>query len=346
MSATVTSPGRVNLIGEHIDYNGGLVLPAALSVSLTATVTPRSDDRVNIVADDYAEAGSRSFADEAHGSWSDPAVGAMREAVAMGLMKAGADITITSSIPAGAGLSSSAALIVTLLKATRTLSGAQVTDTEIAIAARRVENEYIGVPCGIMDQMAVAVAKPGEAIALDTHTLDYRVVALPPSHEMVVIHSGHSRALIDGRYAALKEECDAAKAAFGTANLCQLALSDVEAATNMSDTIRRRTRHCVTENLRVHAAIEALATSNVAKMGALMSESHASMRDDFEMSIPPVDALVSDAASLGAVGARLTGGGFGGCIVAYIDREARAVWLKDLLKRHPKARFIDAVTAG
>ena len=342
MAITVTSPGRVNLIGEHTDYNGGWVLPAALSVNLTATLMPRDDRRISISARGYSGTAERRIDDAASGDWSDPAVGAVVEAVNLGILGGGADIAIHSSIPAGSGLSSSAALIVTILKAAREAAGADLSDIEIAVAARRVENEYIGVPCGIMDQMAVAIAKPGEAMALDTGSLDYRLITLPKTHDMAVIHSGKTRKLTDGRYAARKEECDAAKAAFGTDDLCLLDPADIEAA-EVDMIVKRRARHCATEHRRVLAAIEALESGDTCQFGALMVSSHASMRDDFEMSLPAIDALVEDAVDLGAIGARLTGGGFGGCIVACVERSKRADWQESLLAKHGKARFVDAI---
>ena len=346
MTVTATSPGRVNLIGEHTDYNGGWVLPAALSVSLSATLMPRTDDRISIAARGYHGTAERDLSDICANHWSDAAVGALREAHALGLIDGGADVAIQSTIPAGSGLSSSAALIVAMLKAAREFDGSDLSDTEIALAARRVENDYIGVPCGIMDQMAVAIAQPGEAMALDTATLAYRVVKLPKSHDMVVIHSGRTRKLSDGRYAARKEECDAAKTAFSTEELCLLDPAKIEDETGVDELIRRRARHCATEHRRVLAAVEAIEGGDTCQFGALMNASHASMRDDFEMSLPSIDELVDDAVSFGAVGARLTGGGFGGCIVACIDRSVREAWQEQLLSAHPKASFVDAVSAN
>lgn len=344
MAITATSPGRVNLIGEHTDYNGGWVLPAALSVSLTAALAPRNDDRIIISAQGFSGTAERTLTDPASGDWSDPAVGAIIEAVKLGLLSGGADLSIQSSIPAGSGLSSSAALIVTILKAARIAAGSGLSDTEIAVAARRVENDYIGVPCGIMDQMAVAIAKPGEAMALDTQSLEYRVVALPNTHDMVVIHSGRTRKLTDGNYAARKEECDAAKTAFDTDDLCLLDPDEIAEFDGIDATIRRRARHCATEHRRVLAAIEALDSGDTCQFGALMIASHASMRGDFEMSLPAIDALVDDAVALGAVGARLTGGGFGGCIVACVERDKRSAWQEALLAKHRAARLVDAVS--
>jgi galactokinase len=346
MKVTTTSPGRVNLIGEHTDYNGGMVLPAALSVSLTATLEPRGDNRLVISADSFDGQAERSFDDPAQGSWSDPAVGALIEARRLGMLASGANVHICSSIPHGAGLSSSAALIVTLLKAARELAGSDLADVDIALAARRVENDYIGVPCGIMDQMAVALAVPGKAMALDTKTLEHRLVALPASHTMVVIHSGVTRNLNEGRYAVRKDECDQARAAFGQYDICLLDSAAIEAAQDVDEIIRRRARHCATEHRRVLAAVEALDSGHIAAFGALMNVSHISMRDDFEISLPAIDALVSDAQSLGAIGARLTGGGFGGCIVACVEQTQRDRWLAELLKAHPKAHFVDQVSAS
>ncbi|ABC62792.1 galactokinase [Erythrobacter litoralis] len=337
---TATVPGRVNLIGEHTDYNGGMVLPAALSVSLTATLIPREDRRVGVSARGYPGSAERSLDEAAQGHWSDPAVGAVREANALGLLHGGASLSIRSTIPAGSGLSSSAALIVAILKAAREAAESDIPDLDLAVAARRVENDYIGVPCGIMDQVAVAVARPGEAIALDTATLEYSLVTLPDSHSMIVIHSGYSRKLTDGRYKARKEECDAARLAFGREAICTLDPSEIEAATGIDETIRRRARHCATEHRRVIAAREAIDRGDMAVFGALMNASHISMRDDFEMSTPPIDALVADAVELGSTGARLTGGGFGGCIVACVSSRQREEWQARLVERHPKARYI------
>jgi galactokinase len=338
------SPGRVNLIGEHTDYNGGLVLPAALSIGLEVLLELRGDKRLTIDAEPFGPKFERGLEDEAQDHWSDPVVGAMQQARALGLIDTGADITVRSAIPAGAGLSSSAALIVSILKAARAAANASLSDTQIAIAARRVETDYIGVPVGIMDQMAVAIARPGEAIALDTATLEYEVVSWAKGWSFEVIHSGISRKLSDGRYKQRKEECDAASAAFGGVHLCQLDPERIAAAQEIAPLLRRRARHCASEQRRVRAAIKAMAGGDMGGMGELMNAGHASLRDDFEVSLPAIDALVDDAVRLGAAGARLTGGGFGGCIVACVESAVREDWLNALLAQHPSARFIDRIT--
>ena len=339
---TARAPGRVNLIGEHTDYNGGMVLPAALSVGLEVALAPRSDSVVAVASNGYDAPAIRDLADDAVGEWADPCVGAIREANALELLNGGATIDVTSTIPEGSGLSSSAALIVAILKAAREAGGGEIGDVDLAIAARRVENSYMGVPCGIMDQMAVALAPPGTAMALDTNTLAYDLVPLPEGYDMVVVHSGLTRRLTDGRYGERKAECDAAKRHFGTEDLCLLDRETVEAA-DLGDIPKRRTLHCVTEHARVKYTLAAMQAGDMHSVGALMIESHASMRDWFEMSLPEIDALVESAVDLGALGARLTGGGFGGCIVACVHPVDRAAWLRSLLARHPQARFIDAV---
>ncbi len=341
---TAHAPGRVNLIGEHTDYNGGMVLPAALSIGLDVTLAPREDDTVAVSSGDYDAPEIRNLSDDAVGEWSDPCVGAVRVANDLGLLSGGATLEVQSTIPEGSGLSSSAALIVAILKAARAAGGGTQSDVELAVAARRVENEYMGVPCGIMDQMAVALATPGTAMALDTKHLEYDLVTLPDSHEMVVIHSGLTRKLTDGRYAARKVECDAAKAHFGTNDLCLLPVEQIEQA-ELDPIAKRRALHCATEQARVWAAIDALKAGDIAALGQAMNDSHVSMRDLFEMSLPEIDALVASAQELGAAGARLTGGGFGGCIVACVAKDTREAWLEQLLARHPQARFIDAVGA-
>ncbi|MEP3050945.1 MAG: galactokinase [Erythrobacter sp.] len=339
------APGRVNLIGEHTDYNGGMVLPAALSVGIDVTLSPRDDTAIAIASDGYHDPAIRDCQDDAIGDWADPCVGAIRAANKLGLLSGGATLSIQSTIPAGSGLSSSAALIVAILKAARGAANGAASDIEIAIAARQVENNYMGVPCGIMDQMAVALAPQGQVMALDCRTLEYDLVDLPASYSFVVVHSGLTRELSDGRYGARKRECDAAKRHFGTEDLCLLDQREVETA-NLDDIPKRRALHCLTEQARVKLAVDALRAGDMHALGEAMSQSHASMRDNFEVSLPAIDALVDDAISFGATGARLTGGGFGGCIVACTANDAREAWLERLLATHRGARFIDAVGGG
>jgi len=331
------TPGRVNLIGEHIDYNGGRVLPTALEIGVTLALSPRADGKIRIGSDKFAGIADRSIGEATSDHWSDYITGALQIAKAEGFGPNGADIAVTTNLPFGAGISSSAAVTVCLLRAARDLSGAPLTDKDLAVIARRVENEYIGMPCGIMDQMAVAIARPGQALSLNTDTLDFELVDLPRTHHMAVIHSGVFRQLNEGRYKVRKEECDQVKAAAGRDDICRLSDAELETLKHLPADIFRRARHCVSEHRRTVEAANALRNNEMEEFGALMNESHISMRDDFEMSVPPVDTLVADAQSLGATGARLTGGGFGGCIVACVEHGKLNTWREALLAAHPRA---------
>jgi len=282
------TPGRVNLIGEHIDYNGGRVLPTALDLGVTVALSPRSDGQIDIGSDKFEDIAKRTLDDTASGHWSDYITGALQLAHAEGFGPKGANIAVTTNLPFGAGISSSAAVTVCTLRAIRDLSNADLSDTQIAVLARQVENDYIGMPCGIMDQMAVAIARP---------------IDLPKTHHMAVIHSGVFRQLNEGRYKIRKEECDQVKAAAGRQDICRMSDAELAALNHLPDPIFRRARHCVSEHLRTVAAAQALTQNQMDAFGALMNESHISMRDDFEMSVPAVDALVADAQSFGAVGA-------------------------------------------
>lgn len=336
------APARVNLIGEHIDYNGGTVLPAALSIGISVELTPREDETVTIRSAQHDEAVSRSLSDIFSDHWADPALGAVIEASRLDLLRGGADVSIGSTMPAGSGLSSSAALMVAILKAAREAAGSGPDDVQLAVAARRVENEFLGVPCGIMDQMAVALATPGKAMALQTETLDWQILDLIPGYSMAVIHSGITRKLTDGQYASRKVECDHAKEYFRTDDLCHLDPAAIQAA-DLPENVKRRALHCVGENARVLAAMEALRSKDAQSFGSLMNESHVSMRDLFEISLPPIDALVKDAVAFGAEGARLTGGGFGGCLVACVADERLEEWQDRLLTEHESAYAIASV---
>ncbi|MEM7663597.1 MAG: galactokinase [Pseudomonadota bacterium] len=337
---TQHSPGRVNLIGSHTDYNGGMVLPTALPVGVTVAMRPVPDPVIRIHSAKFGETVTYALTDAARGHWADYAAGAVALAHAEGLLASGAELLIKTTMADGAGISSSAALIVCILKAARKLSHSPLSDTDIARLARRVENDYVGMPCGIMDQMAVAIATTGTAMALNTENLDYELIDLPPELRISVIHSGYSRKLSDGRYKIRKEECDEAARLLGVDQLCLMTEQDAAQAAQLPPPLNRRARHLVREHNRVLKAISYLKAHDFPQFGAMITESHMSLSQDFEISIPEIDALVADAVELGALGARLTGGGFGGCIVACTHRSVFEDWLKALLEVQPKARLI------
>ena len=337
-TASGFSPGRVNLIGEHTDYNGGYVLPTALSLGISLAMRPRDDNLVRVWSESFDGVATRTLDESARDHWSDYALGTAILAKAQGLTLAGMDVVMRTDLPFGAGLSSSAALTVGLLKLADT-KGA-LSERATAKLARRVENEFIGMPCGIMDQMAIAMAQPGQALALDTASLEVSLITLPSEYHMVVIHSGQYRRLSEGRYKVRKQECDAVKAALGHDGLCTISDAELASLSHLDTRLQRRARHCMSEHRRTVSACEALRMGKMQSFGALMIESHVSMRDDFEISLPVIDALVGDAVKFGALGARMTGGGFGGCIVACVPKEKLLAWRERLLQDHTDAVFV------
>jgi galactokinase len=309
------APGRVNLIGEHTDYNGGFVLPIA--IDRFTTVAAGADD------DDVLRCHSLEVADDS--GWTKYVDGVVQALAAEGVRVGGADVLVTSTVPTGAGLSSSAALEVGTAAALSALAGSELEPRRLAQVAYRAETEFVGVPVGIMDQTVVAAAQQGHAVFLDTRSLDIEHVPFDPSSaglHVVVVDSGVRRALDDGRYAERRKECEAAAAALGVDQLRDATLEQVENAP-MDHKLKCRARHVVTEDERVLRAVDLLRARDLTGLGPLLLASHASLRDDFEVSIPELDRVVDVAMARGAVGARMTGGGFGGCAIALVPGVAR-----------------------
>ncbi|MEL6754233.1 MAG: galactokinase [Pseudomonadota bacterium] len=333
--ATARVPGRVNLIGEHIDYNGGTVLPAALDKFVRVALAPTDEPTYSISSAKFGDIAARHAGAPKQNDWADYAAGALNKARELGWLDAGADLHIDSAVPDGAGASTSAALITAILRAAAQMTGVIADPVQIAQHARAVENDYIGMPCGIMDQMAVGLCTPGTALALNTHDLSFNVIDIPSDWAFLTIHSGVRRELADGRYKARFEECQAACAALGTDTLCLLTEDQLEAATKLPTPLAKRTRHVVSEHQRTLAAIEAMKSADMGGFARLMNESHASYSNDFEASTPKVDALVASALQMGAKGARLTGGGFGGCLVILLPAADQDAWAKRFLSENP-----------
>ncbi len=318
-SVTADAPGRVNLIGEHTDYNDGFVLPAAIPQRTRVEVASRDDRMVRVWSTQFAEDEPLTFAigGETPGrGWIDyvqgVVVGLPQEAVR------GFDARIASDVPAGSGLSSSAALEIALGRALRALFDLPLTDLDLARIGQRAETRFVGAPIGIMDQMACSFADSSTALFLDTRSLEYRRVPLPAGSALIVIDSGVTHDHAAGDYRVRREECAEAARWLGVAALRDV--SNPDALASLPPLLRRRARHVVTENARVRAAVEALDAGDCQRVGTLFAQSHASMRDDFEVSIPAIDRLVEIAsATPGVFGARLTGGGFGGAIVALAE---------------------------
>lgn len=330
-----SAPGRVNLIGEHTDYNGGAVLPAALERRIQIAMAKNDAPTVVIKSTRFDKKIERPVGDPKRGDWTDYAMGALWKAGELGWLQGGVFLHIESDVPDGAGVSSSAALITAILRAAAIIGQVATTAVDIAKYARVVENDYIGMPCGIMDQMAVGLTPPGSALALNTRTLDFEIIEIPASWRFVTIHSGIRRELADGRYAARFEECQAAADQLGTDTLCLLTDAQLEAMTTLPENLMKRARHAVSEHIRTLAARDALSVDDIDRFADLMNASHQSYARDFEASTPVIDALIEDALRMGAKGARLTGGGFGGCIVALIAADAEPAWTNAFLAQHP-----------
>ncbi len=330
------APGRVNLIGEHTDYNDGFVFPCAIDRGTAVAVGPASDAMIEVVSADYGETDrfDPRAPFEAAPDWRMHVRAVAAVFRARGIAIAGLRIAIAGDVPQGAGLSSSASLGVAL-GAAFDPSGA-LTPTELALIAQAAENDFVGCACGIMDQLISARGEAGAALLIDCRSLEATPVPLPADMAVLIVHSGITRGLVDSAYNARRAACEAVAAHFGIAALRDLdaaALAAGEAALDPS--AYRRARHVVTENARTLAMPAALAASDWATIGALMAASHASMRDDFEITLPEIDRLAAtlSTAAGGVGGARMTGGGFGGCVVA-LTRQDRLPALKQAALEH------------
>ena len=329
------APGRVNLIGEHTDYNLGFVLPIAINLGCEAVAEPSADGRLTVHSRNRDE--TRSWltatlaAAKPSGDWTDYVVGVAR--LIPGLRPV--HLTVSSNFPTGAGLSSSAALEVSSALAL----GSQERGVELARLCRRAENEFAGVPCGIMDQYASVAGVEGAAILIDCRSLESRPVQLPPGVAIFAFNSMVKHDLGVSAYSERVRECAEASRFLGIASLRDATLAGAESIPD--PTVRRRARHIVTENQRVLDFVHACDRNDTSMLGELFFASHRSMRDDYEISCPEIDFLVDTARQIpGIIGARMTGGGFGGCTVNLVEQDKAqqaAATLRDLY--HQKYGF-------
>ena len=323
MVTRAAAPGRVNLIGEHTDYNGGFVLPTVIPQRTRVELSPRADRTVQARSTATQDAGTYTLGRERQrGDWLDYIQGLTWALVHAGHeLPGGFELSVASEVPLGAGLSSSAALEVAVLRAIRAEYALDIDDVALARLGQRAENDFVGARSGIMDQMAASLAEPGSALFLDTRTLDFRKVLLPTQAELVVIDSGVSHAIAGGDYNARRAECEQAAQLLGVPQLRDVTNADLERIAALPDPLNRRARHVVTEDARVLEAVAAMEANYIVELGRLFNASHASMRDDFEVSVREVDLLVEFAQGDSDVyGARLTGGGFGGSVVILARR--------------------------
>ncbi len=340
---TFRAPGRVNLCGEHTDYNQGYVLPVALDMECRAVAAPADNGRLTLDSALLGPGGSYRVEELAsitpRGDWSDYAFGTARQLALAGIEVPAAAITIESAVPVGAGLGSSAALEVAVALALTQLAGRELPRSAIAELCRSAEREFVGVQCGIMDQFASLHGAENQAILLDCRSLRRRLVTLPAGLRIVVVDSGVKHKLAAGAYNRRVSECAEAARCLGVRSLRDVSVEDWPAAEpKLPDIPRRRARHIVHENRRVLAFVDACERGDAGALREIMRAAHRSLAVDYEVSCPELDFLVDAAAQIaGVAGARMTGGGFGGCTVNLIRAEAVESFCDEIAARYRQA---------
>jgi len=341
------APGRVNLIGEHTDYNMGLVLPVAIELACYTAIAPNAQDCLRVFSANYSEervwpVDAIATAQPAH-DWADYVLGVSRELVLAGYPVQGADLAVWSTIPPGSGLSSSAAIEVSI--ACALLGDRSMPPLELVKLCRRAENDFVGMPCGIMDQFICVFGKASAAVKIDCRSLDSEIVPLPAGVEIIAVNSMMKHELATTAYRQRVAECAAAVQAIQQHKPCVQSLRDVTAAevTELDPVIpvvaARRALHVTSENERVIAFVEACGRGDVRAMGELFIASHRSLQKDYEVSCEELDFLVETALRIpGVVGARMTGGGFGGCTVNLLRPEVSSTF-RSAVAHEYRARF-------
>lgn len=325
-SHIIQAPGRVNLIGEHTDYNDGFVLPCAINYQAMVAAAKRQDNKVRLISVDYQNATDEFDLDQEiefcqDKMWANYIRGVVKYLKVRGYQFTGADIAVSGNVPQGAGLSSSAALEVVIGQTFKELYQLEISQADIALNGQQAENEFVGCNCGIMDQMISAKGQENHAMLLDCRSLETQSVSMPDDLAVVIINSNKKRGLVDSEYNTRREQCEEASRILGVKALRDVTIDEFENKISLLDSVvAKRARHVITENDRTLAAAQALRDHDMSRMSELMAQSHASMRDDFEITVPEIDTLVDIVKQVIGEqgGVRMTGGGFGGCIVALV----------------------------
>ena len=323
----VRAPGRVNLIGEHTDYNDGFVFPMAIDRATWIALRPRTDNKVSAISldlDDRREFALDDLQRPVESEWIDYLIGVAWALQERGNMLRGWEGVVSGDVPIGSGLSSSAALELVTARAFYEVSDFEWDAAEMALLGQAAENEWLGIKCGIMDQMISASGIENRALLIDCRSLETFSAPLPAGTAVVILDTGTRRGLVDSKYNERREQCEAAAKHYGVRALRDLDFETFRAGQHeLESTIGKRARHVITENERTLRARDAMNASDASTLGKLMIESHISLRDDFEVSSPALDAIVDCAnAEDACFGARMTGAGFGGCAVALVKAEA------------------------
>lgn len=322
----IQAPGRVNLIGEHTDYNDGFVLPCAIDYQMVVAAAKREDDTIRVIAVDYQNEVDEFSLDNTieflpHKMWANYVRGVIHFLQKENYSFHGMDIAISGNVPQGAGLSSSAALEVAIGQTLKTLYQLPISQKEIALNGQKAENQFVGCNCGIMDQLISACGEENHALLIDCRSLETSAVTMPENMVVMIINTNKKRGLVDSEYNTRRQQCEEAAHILNVTALRDATLEDLLAKKAlMSDVVYRRARHVITENNRTLDAAEALRHGDLTTLCQLMMQSHHSMRDDFEITVKEVDSLVEIVKSVigDRGGVRMTGGGFGGCVVALV----------------------------
>ena len=323
------APGRVNLIGEHTDYNDGFVLPCAINFYNLVAASPRTDRQIRVLAVDYDDQVDSFYLDSAiepHSNylWANYVRGVVKLIRQRFPNISGIDLAICGNVPQGAGLSSSASLEVVIAQAFNRLFDLDLSPSDLALIGQQAENQFVGCQCGIMDQMISASAQRHHAMLLDCRSLTYRAVKIPAQLSILIINSNVKRGLVDSEYNTRRLQCEQAASLLGITALRDISLINFEQCSKqLPDLIAQRARHVISENERTLCTEQALNQGNISLLSQLMTQSHSSMRDDFEITVPEIDFLVDLVANFigDSGGVRMTGGGFGGCVVALIPHD-------------------------
>ena len=337
------APARVNIIGEYTDFNDGLVFPVAIALYSWVAISPRQERCLRVYSsnfDEMAQVDVDHPAGTQGGHWSDYAVAVVASLRAQELRLQGADVLIQGDIPMGGGLSSSASLEVSFALALLAVAGIDIEARQVALLCQRAESDFVGMRCGIMDQYSIACSEAGMAMLLDCRSITHQSVALPPTARILVIHSGVNRRLQHSAYNRRREECAEGMRLLqsrwpGIRALRDVSLPQIEEAKPLLDhEVYRRCRHVVSEIQRVRLAYQALRNGAVNELGTLITASHHSLRDDFEVSCPELDDLVENANRCpGVLGARMVGAGFGGCMLALLASVELERTVRELIDR-------------
>ncbi|MFG0774028.1 galactokinase [Vibrio plantisponsor] len=338
----IQAPGRVNLIGEHTDYNDGFVLPCAIDYQAVVAASMRDDQLVRVVCVDYGNAIdefdlTKEITFQEGKMWANYIRGVVKCLLQIGYPIKGVDISVSGNVPQGAGLSSSAALEVVIGQTFKELFKLELSQSDIALIGQQAENEFVGCNCGVMDQMISAEGREYHAMLLDCRSLETKAVPIPEDLAVVIINSNKKRGLVDSEYNTRRDQCEEAARIFGVKALRDVNIEEFEKRkSELDDVVAKRARHVITENMRTCEAAKALSSNNIKRLSELMAESHASMRDDFEITVDEIDKLVEMVREVigDKGGVRMTGGGFGGCVVALVQIE-----LVETVKKTVESRY-------